>query len=78
MTEHVLRRREAMRVAALLHLAELFAVELGIFDGPPIISGGLHREAGRDRSIRSNQHGVVSGAALPRVDVPAHEELHLL
>src|SRR5262245_28997851 len=37
MTEHVLRRREAMRVAALLHLAELFAVELGIFDGPPVV-----------------------------------------
>src|SRR5262245_7627026 len=46
MTEHVLRRREAMGVATLLHLAELFAVELGIFDGPPVISGGIHREAG--------------------------------
>src|SRR5215510_8394477 len=78
MPEHVLRRREAMGVAALLHLAELFAVELVIFDGPPVISGGIHREAGRDRPVRANQHGVVSGAAMPRVDVAAHEELHLL
>src|SRR5262245_65342763 len=75
MPEHVLRRREAMGVAALLHLAELFAVELVIFDGPPVISGGIHREAGRDRPVRANQHGVVSGAAMPWLDVPAHEEL---
>jgi len=54
-----------MILASLLHLSQLRAVELMPLDSPPVISGGIRREAGCYGSVGPDDDVVLAGAAVP-------------
>jgi len=49
--EDVVASRKTVRRAFLLHLVELFDLELVIADGAPVVRRRVHREAGRERAV---------------------------
>src|SRR6266850_4560985 len=75
--DDVVQCGEAMQLALLLHLAELMLIELRLSDNAPVVSRGVHGEAGRQRAVRTDDYSVAASAAAPRRDVSAQELLHL-
>src|SRR5437016_11891963 len=50
-THDVVQRREAVQLAFFLHFTELVLVEFRLAHNAPIVSRGVHREAGSQGSI---------------------------
>src|ERR1039457_3005243 len=73
----VVQRGEAMRLALLLHLLELAAIEVWFFDGAPVVGGGIHGEAGTESAIHADDHVVLPGAAIPILKFAVHELTHI-
>src|SRR5579875_2544248 len=77
-TQVVIQRGKAVRLAGLLHFVELLHLELVISDGSPIICSRVHRKTRRERPIDTDDHVVLPGAAIPRFHLAAHEILHVV
>jgi hypothetical protein len=77
-TEVVIQGRKAVGLASLLHFVQLRHIELMIFDDTPIVLGGIKREAGRQRAVGSDDHRVLTGAAVPRLDFASQKVLHVV
>ena len=75
--DDVVQRREAVRLARLLHLVQRTGLELVVLDRAPVVMRAIHGEARRQRSIRANDQRVLPGAAVPILKSAAHELLHL-
>src|SRR6266550_6497248 len=54
-----------MALAGRFHGGKLRLVELWAIDVSPVVSRGIHREAGRHGAIGTNDHVVLAGAAVP-------------
>src|SRR5580698_54734 len=76
-TQDVIQCRKAMGLAGFLLMIKLLGFELVIADDAPVVACGVHREAGSERSIDANDHGVLTGTAVPGEVVSLHEVDHL-
>src|SRR5262249_50081121 len=74
---NMVERGEAVRLAGLLHLVKLAFIELVMLDGSPVVASRVHGEARSQSSVGTNDAGVLAGTAVPRLQLPAHELLHL-
>src|ERR1700733_5809515 len=63
--EIVIQRREAMLLACFLHTCELAVVEVVLIDVAPIVGGSVHREAGSDGAVGSDDDIILASAAVP-------------
>src|SRR5262249_25534666 len=75
--DDVVQRRERVEFTLLLHVGQLLLVKLRISDSTPVVSCGIHREAGRQGSVGADDQRIPTGAATPRFDMAAQEFLHL-
>ncbi len=66
-----------MRLALLLHLAELACVEVRGFDAAPIVGGGIHGEAGTQGTVYAHDDVVLAGPAVPLLKLAMHEFAHI-
>src|SRR5262249_29696620 len=69
---------EAVRLARLLHLRELLAFKLVVFDGAPVVSSVVHRETWGEGAVRPHDQRIASGTAIPLLHLATHEETHFV
>jgi hypothetical protein len=58
-------------------MVELFGFELVVAHHTPVVAGGVHRETRSEGSVDTNDHGILTGTAVPREVIPLHEVDHL-
>src|SRR5437868_3243878 len=61
----MVQRGKTVALTRLLHLPQLRGIEIRLIDIAPIIRGRIHREAGRNGAIGSDDHVILSCAAIP-------------
>src|SRR5262249_6577683 len=74
---NMVERREAVRLAGLLHLVKLRFVKLVVLDGSPVVARRVHGEAWSQGSVGPDDAGVLARTAVPLLKLPAHELFHL-
>ena len=52
-------------LAGLFHIIQLLAIKRELVDLAPIERGGIHRETRGDSAVGSEDHVVLTGAAVP-------------
>src|SRR5580692_1401481 len=75
--EDVVESGEAVRLAALLLMIELFGIELVGAHHAPVVIGHIHRETRRQRPVDTDDHGVLAGPAIPGEVIALHKADHL-
>jgi hypothetical protein len=61
----VVQRGEAVLLSGLLHIIQLMAVKCELIDVAPIKGSGVHGKAWCHGSVRSDDHVIVPGTAIP-------------
>ena len=54
-----------MSLAGLLHISQLFVIELRMIDVSPVIWRSIHREIGRNSAIGPDDYVILSCPAIP-------------
>jgi len=75
--ENMVQRREAMSLARFFLMVELFRIKFMIANHTPVVACGVHGETWSERSVDADDHGVLSGTAIPREVIALHEVDHL-
>ena len=75
--DDVVQSREAVQFTFFFHFRELMLVELRLAHNTPVVCRGIHRKARSKCAVSPDNQRVAPGAAAPRLDIPAHEFLHL-
>src|ERR1700733_12771001 len=75
--QDVIERRKTVGLAGLFLVIQLFGVELVIADYAPVIARRIHRKARCESSIDTDDHGVLTGTAVPGEVFAFHEFDHL-
>ena len=75
--QDVIERRKTVGLAGLFLVVQLFGVELVIDDYAPVIACRIHRKARCESSINPDNHGVLTGTAVPGKVFAFHEFDHL-
>ena len=68
-TQVVVQSRETVGLARLLHFVQLGYLKPMVFDCAPVVAGGIHRKAGRKGAIGADNQGILSGAAVPGLNL---------
>ena len=75
--QDVIKRRKTVGLAGLFLLIKLFGFKLVVGDHAPVIVRCIHRKARCERSIDADDHGVLTGTAVPGEVIALHEVNHL-
>src|SRR5215469_11810866 len=59
--DDVVQSREAMRLAGLLHLLQLFPFKAGLLRRSPIVIGCVHRKTGGEGAIGTYDQRILAG-----------------
>ena len=75
--KNVVQRGEAVSLAGLFLVIKLLGFEFMIADDAPVVARRVHGKARREGSVDADDHGVLSGAAVPWEVIALHEIDHL-